>query len=464
MTQSHWSTHMSNDPSHLREQAARTLLDHPWIGAAGVATGGTVEVAPAAAALAVTPVPGPLIEEYLDHWGEIYDWTYRTAAVRHAADLDLSGWTASDTGRPLPAAHMTEWVERTVDLVLETSPRTVLELGCGTGLLAHRLSGRVLGYVGADVAETAVGRLAAAGIPGAAFVRAAAHEAGGDAVRAALDTVAGADGRPDCVLLNSVTQCFPDLRYLRAVLLAAVELVAPGGTVVVGDVRHAGLLDAYCRWVERAADPDAAPDVIADRAAARAQRDDELLFDPPALAAAVAGTSREVRFAVRAKTLTENTELTRYRFDAVLTVDPPAPPPEPGTVPWTDLAAHPDPLAALADRTAAGPVRVTGIPNAALLDRADAVTAAALRAAAGTDTAVALDPADPTALEVHHPAATAARPAHALPGPGQAHEPLHTFVERRLAEAARAHLRRHRPAAADVPVRVLPDAVPEVTG
>lgn len=445
---------MSNASPAL-DRAAAVLGEHPWIADARAdPSSGVVRVRPADSALTVGAEPGPLVVEYLDHWGEIYDWTYTNADVRHAADLDLSGWKASDTGLPFAVEHMTEWVEHTVDLILEGRPDTVVELGCGTGLLAHRLRERVPAYVGTDVAHVAVRTLNAAKTPGTAFVRAAAHEARSDRVRAALDSIAGAGTRPDCVVLNSVTQCFGDLRYLSTVLHDAIALVRPGGRVVVGDVRHAGLLPEYCRWLERTADPEASPHEIQERAAARAARDDELLFDPATLAAIAADSPREVWLSVRAKGLREHTELTRYRFDAVLTVDATDPPAEPPTVSWADLAARGEPTAELARTLATGPVRVTGIPNGSLVAQPDAVPARELREIGGEEVCVAMDAADPYLLCVVTPWDAAARPAGELAGPGRAHEPLWTFVERRLGEVARSHLRRTAPDARGVPIAV----------
>ncbi|KOX17367.1 hypothetical protein ADL05_09435 [Nocardiopsis sp. NRRL B-16309] len=435
-------------------RAAEALAGHPWIAGARVEDG-VVRIRPHPNALASRPRIGALVSEYLDHWGELYDWTYEKAEGRHSGDLDLSGWRASDTGDPLPVEHMGEWVDRTVDLVLETRPDLVLELGCGTGLLAHRLHGRVGGYVGTDVAPTAVATLTAAGLPGTAFVRAAAHEAASAPVAGALERVAGAGARPDCVLLNSVTQCFPDLGYLRAVLLDAISLVRPGGTVVVGDNRHAGLLTEYGAWVERAADPDASDAEIARRAARRGERDDELLFDPACLAAIGAASPREVRLGVRAKTMGADTELTRYRFDAVFHVDAADPPVAPRAVAWSATATAATDDVRLAQALSQGPVRVAGIPHALLVRSPDARTPAGLRSAlAGLDACVALDPADPRVLEVCSPASAAPRPVAEHVGAGQAHEPFHAFVARRLGEAARSHLRRHRPEARAVRIAV----------
>lgn len=447
-----------DNPHALAEQAVDVLARHPWIGTARTDGGGAVRVAPAESALRVGTEPGALITEYLDHWGELYDFTYTRAEDRHADDLDLSGWRASDTGKPLPAEHMREWAERTVDLVLESRPELVLELGCGTGLLMHRLRDRVR-YVGCDVAAAVVRALHAEAHPGTSFALAAAHETGAAQVRGALDYVGGLGARPDCVLINSVTQCFPNLDYLRAVLLDAIALVRPGGTVVVGDVRHAGLLDAYCRWVEETADPGADPSVIADRAGALAARDDELLFDPPALASIAAEAPREVRVSVRAKTMTADTELTRYRFDAVLAVDSHGAAVDPPTQDWSRFAAGPSPGAGIADRLGGAPGRVAGIPNAAVADAEGAVAASALHeAVSGIDACVEIDPFDPGLLAVCAPRSASARPAAELARPGRAHEPFRAFIGRRLAEAARAHLRRNLPDARGLRVAVDADA------
>ncbi|SEG82173.1 Methyltransferase domain-containing protein [Nonomuraea solani] len=367
---------------------------------------------------------GDLVAEHLEHWGEVYDWTYSSGQGAHRPDLDLSGWRATDTGRPLPAGHMAEWADRTTELVLRHQPSHLLELGCGTGMLLHRLHPRLKGYVGTDIAEHVVTRLNGLGLDGVTVVRAAAHEINGSTVRTA---VARLGGRPDCVLLNSVTQCFPSVEYLAAVLHDAIDLVAPGGTVVVGDVRHSGLLDEHCRLLEPGS---------ADRAAQRAVADTELLFDPATLAVVVASASRRVTISLFAKTLTIDTELNRYRFDAVLHVEPPDDPPATLQL-WDPFRL--DPLAQLAE--SARPVRLVGIPNG--LFEPGAPTGASLRAAlAGTEGAVLLDPDDPKRLQVAIPAAAAATPPDALVGVGRPHEPLGAFARARLAEVARRELRR----------------------
>ncbi|MFI6209013.1 class I SAM-dependent methyltransferase [Streptomyces sp. NPDC051041] len=436
--------------------AARTgriadlLAAHPWVAGARPAPDGGVHVVPHPDAVAASPEPGPLLREHLEQWAEVYEWVYETGEGRHADDLDLSGWRASDTGAPLPETHMRDWVDRTVDLVLAQRPRRLLELGCGTGLLAHRLHPRLTGYVGTDVAQVAVDRLTAAALPRTAFVRAAAHETAAPQVRDAMATVFGPGTRPDCVLLNSVTQCFPGLAYLTAVLHGALAAVEDGGTVIIGDIRHSDLLHDHFGRLERARDPEADDATIAARAAAAAETDEELSFTPAAARAAAAAQPRPFRMSVHARTMAEDTELTRYRYDIVLRVGPHTG--GPGTdrvrrMSWGEHRGSGTEEAlrvALEDR----PVVLHGIPNALLLDTPGAVTPYALRQALdGIDAAVLLDAADPRMLAVAAPAhcAPAASDGTPVPSGPTAHEPFPLFVRRRLPEVLRDHLRRAGP-------------------
>ncbi|MFF8032180.1 class I SAM-dependent methyltransferase [Streptomyces sp. NPDC016626] len=433
---------------------AGLLAAHPWVAGATPAPDGGVLVVPHPDAVAAVPEPGPLLREHLEQWAEVYEFVYETGEGRHADDLDLSGWRASDTGAPLPEAHMRDWVDRTVDLVLAQRPARLLELGCGTGLLAHRLHPRLAGYAGTDVAQVAVDRLTAARLPRTAFVRAAAHETAAPHVRDAMDTAFGSGARPDCVLFNSVTQCFPDLAYLTAVVHGALSVVEDGGTVIIGDIRHSGLLLDHFTRVERARDPEADDTAVAARAAAAAAADEELSFAPAAVAAALAEQPRPVRMSVHARTMAEDTELTRYRYDIVLRVGPhPAGPAAPAVrrAPWDARRAvgTGEELRAALDAALEGtPVVVHGIPNALLCDAPGAVTPYALRRALhGTDAAVLLDSADPRMLAVAAPAHCAPAAAEHAPAPAgpAAHEPFPLFVRRRLPELLRDHLRRVAP-------------------
>ena len=116
---------------------------------------------------------------------------------------------------------MAEQVAQTVERVLATGARRVLEIGCGTGLLLFRLAPRCDRYVGTDLSATAIDqvRRTATALPGLGHVE--LHEG------TATDLGAIAEGQFDLVLLNSVVQYFPSFDYLGVVRAAAVR--RPGG-------------------------------------------------------------------------------------------------------------------------------------------------------------------------------------------------------------------------------------------
>ncbi|MEV1011590.1 class I SAM-dependent methyltransferase, partial [Streptomyces sp. NPDC049881] len=417
-----------------RSEALEQVSAHPWVERAWwdeAGERGVLRVRIAPHACAPGPEPGGLLAEFLTHWSGVYDEIYDGLGSRPSA-LDLSGWSASDTGLPFDAAHMREWADGAADLVLRQRPRWVLELGSGTGMLAHRLRAHVEGYLGTDIVPAAVDALRSTVGHPAHFLAAAAHEVGSGRVRRALAAAGCPASGPDCVLLNSVVQYFPDTAYLAHVLREAVGLVAPGGVVIVGDVRHAGLLDPYCRWLERSAAAPVSEDDLRRRAGERAAREPELLVTPAGLAALAAAGGRRVWMSAHPKPMRADTELTRYRFDAVLHVDAPprsgaAEPVRPRETDWSRVARPGLRLEALASRLTDPPVRVLRVPNRLLTDEADAVTPDQLRTATtGLDAAVTLDFADPCSLEVVAPASAAAVPVERFVGGGGAGPPPQT--------------------------------------
>ncbi|MGF6888659.1 SAM-dependent methyltransferase [Nocardia sp. GAS34] len=426
------------------------VAEHPWVESAyWDANRAVIVVHPAPSALAVRPAPGPLLREHLEHWRHVYSYVYAAADQRHDDDLDLSGWRASDTGRPFDRAHMLEWIDHAVGLVLRGQPDSVLEVGCGSGLLAHRVHSQVRAYVGLDPAEPAVKRLDAQSLPGVRVVHAAAHELGTPTVAQALR--ASSATRPDCIVLNSVTQCFPDERYLTAVVEDALDLVAPGGTVVIGDIRNLAGATEFARWVETAKHPDLTSEHLEERIAMRLAAEEELLCDPRVFTHLAGKHRRSVRVACYAKPMRADTELTRYRYDAILTVDGPDPSPT-RTLLWNDLrgAGVAERSAALATALGAADVLVRGIPNALLdSDNAAAITPADLAAALPPGAAVLLDSADGRWLAAGRPQQHTGVEAVEAAAPGAlCSDPLRRFVRLRLPEILADHLEKHAPTVA----------------
>src|SRR5206468_6572790 len=63
----------------------------------------------------------------------------------------------------------------------------------------------------------------------------------------------------DTVILNSVSQCFPDIGYLTNVIEGALHALRPGGTLFIGDVRNFALLEMFHTSVQLYRAPDSLP-------------------------------------------------------------------------------------------------------------------------------------------------------------------------------------------------------------
>ncbi|MFH8347403.1 amino acid adenylation domain-containing protein [Streptomyces sp. NPDC018045] len=310
---------------------------------------------------------GSAADEQVGEWQQVYERMY--AAGGGGLGDDFTGWNSSYTGKAIPLAEMRQWRDAAVERVLCWSPRRVLELGTGSGLLLACIAPHVEEYWGTDFSVTAVeglrSQVRAAGWADRVHLR---HQA--------ADDVSGLPaGRFDTVVLNSVVQYFPDADYLDRVLSQAMVLLAPGGRVVLGDVRYAGSLSLLYRAVQQARYPGATAGALRAAVEHAVFVEKELVLEPEWFtrwgerhgAAAVD---------VRLKSGTAHNELTRHRYEVVLHKAPARPVPlgELPTLEWgTDIAD----LAGLGRRCSfehGTPVRITGIPNARLIGEGGQVT------------------------------------------------------------------------------------------
>nr|QEO74607.1 AMP-dependent synthetase and ligase [uncultured bacterium] len=270
-------------------------------------------------------------EAHVGEWRELHEDVF-TGAADGGLEENFAGWNSSYDGSPIPLAEMREWHAATIDRIMALAPRRVFEIGVGSGLILSRVAPRVEAYWGVDLSEQAIDNLL--------------REVGDDPrihleCRPAHDLGYVPDGFFDTVVINSVAQYFPSVDYLVEVIRKAYDLLAPGGTIFLGDIRNARLLPEFA-------------------AATGRTQEGELLLAPdffPALARELGATAD-----LETKRGTAHNELTRYRYDAVLRKEEPTQPAEERTLAFADLAAlervlrdeHPDRL------------RVTAVPNGRL--------------------------------------------------------------------------------------------------
>jgi amino acid adenylation domain-containing protein len=266
---------------------------------------------------------GELAREQVAQWKDLHDDSYaHTHLLEQDPAFNTIGWDSTFTGQPLSVSEMNEAVDNAVGRILELAPRSLLEIGCGTGLLLYRLVPHCSRYCGTDLSATAIrqladnrGRLPIAGLENVELL-----------VRPADDFSGFATASFDTIVLNSVVQYFPNVGYLHGVLREAVRLCAPGGAVFIGDVRSLPQLRSYHAAVEcfKAADTTNCGE-LSQRIEVQRSRDQELVLAPQFFLTLARELQRIGRVTIRPKRGQEINELTQFRYDVVLQLDVPAP-------------------------------------------------------------------------------------------------------------------------------------------
>ncbi|MCX4587514.1 non-ribosomal peptide synthetase [Streptomyces sp. NBC_01481] len=292
----------------------------------------------------------------IGEWQDLYNSLYSDPGSEFGEDF--SGWNSSYDSEPIPLPEMREWREATVERIRALKPGRVLEIGVGTGLLLARLAPECEEYWGTDFSPTVVEALRRHVDADPELARRVTLR-----VQAAHEHGELPQGHFDTIVLNSVVQYFPNADYLEQVIGQAFRLLAPGGSVFMGDIRNPRLLRTFTSAVQaaRADDPG---DTTAIRRAVEHSLvlEKELLVDPEYFTALAHHIPELAGTDIQLKRGTTHNELTRYRYDATLYKAGVTP------HPLADVPARPwaRDMGTLADHlrtTRPERLRVRGVPN-----------------------------------------------------------------------------------------------------
>ncbi|HEU5475883.1 MAG TPA: amino acid adenylation domain-containing protein [Actinophytocola sp.] len=301
-------------------EVAAVLAEHPEVAAAAVIAAGNRLVGYVVPA---SPDRAEADAAHVGGWQQVYDDEYDvipTAVVEERFD----GWDSSYTGAPIPVEEMREWRAHTLRRIRELGPSRILEVGVGSGLLLSGLARDVEEYWATDFSAPMIAKLTrdvAADPELAARVRLRCQDA---TVTDGLPT-----GYFDVIVINSVVQYFPSAEHLAGVLDGLRPLLAPGGSIFVGDVRNLATLEAFHAATGR-----------------RAWTEKELVIDPGWFAGRPGFTGVDIR----QKGGRAHNELTRHRYDVLL-----------HTGAGTDVSGAP--AVPWPAEPTGETVRLTGIPN-----------------------------------------------------------------------------------------------------
>jgi ubiquinone/menaquinone biosynthesis C-methylase UbiE len=323
----------------------------------------------------------------LGKWQKTFDLSQLSKAAETApVGFNTIGWNSSYTRGTFSLDAMQEWVDNTVDDILRLSPKSLCEIGCGTGMLVMRVAPHCERYVAVDFSPVVLNRLKEQ------LQKVPAVSARVELMERRADNLEGLGQNSfDAVVLNSVVQYFPNAAYLTKVLENAVNIVRPGGHIYVGDVRSLPLLQVFDTSVGlfQAADELTAGE-LRDRIRRRAEREPELVLSPAyflSMCNRFPKISRVDLWPLRGRA---DNEMTRFRYAAILHIGN-----DNDTVPngeffdWTEHLWGLDEIRSLIRQHSNQPFGIKGIRNAriekdlaamAILDAADAVlTAGVLR-------------------------------------------------------------------------------------
>ncbi|MGD9629019.1 MAG: amino acid adenylation domain-containing protein [Pyrinomonadaceae bacterium] len=255
------------------------------------------------------------------YWEKQWDMLYKTAIdeekdwtkVAEDPTLKVIRWTDNIVDAE---AEMREWLDPVVDRLTEVKPESVLEIGCGTGMLLFPLAKLGARYVGTDYSEIVLNNLRLR-ISGADI----------DAAKVELlhrpaDNFDGFEKSSfDLVIIHSVVQYFPNMDYLMRVIEGAVKLVKPGGRIFVGDVQNFALLDTYhAESMVTQSDPSLSIEELKQKVAKRKELESELTVDPDFFLTLEDELSEIGSVDVQLRRGRINNEPTKYHYDVMIEI------------------------------------------------------------------------------------------------------------------------------------------------
>ncbi|MEM7127077.1 MAG: amino acid adenylation domain-containing protein [Chloroflexota bacterium] len=248
-----------------------------------------------------------------EQWQQVMETTYCRLASTSEPISNLAGWKISQAGQPIPEEEMHQWMNDTVQRILSCRPTRLLEIGCGMGMLLSRVALHCESYIATDVSSFALSyvKQEIAGYPWANNV--ALHQR-------APNQFHGLEADAyDTIVINSLTQYLPSINYLVEILENAMTVLAPGGTIFVGDIRSLPLLEAFHALVQLYQAPvTLSKGQFWSRIQKNIAYEEELVIDPKFFIALQHALPQISQVQIQLKRGRYNNELTQFRYDVVL--------------------------------------------------------------------------------------------------------------------------------------------------
>nr|WP_201280317.1 non-ribosomal peptide synthetase [Hassalia byssoidea] len=249
-----------------------------------------------------------LTREQTQEWQYTFNETYRGGEEVNTA-FNITGWNSSYDNQPIPAEEMHQWLNNTLARVQALKPKRILEIGCGTGMILLNIAPQVESYWGTDFSQEAINRLE--NIIQTQHVQ-FLHQEASNFNQIPEDYF-------DTIIINSVAQYFPSIEYLQQVIAGALKVLAPGGSLFIGDNRNLPLLDYFHTSVAffQAAD-ETDKETFKTQVKRIAETENELVLDPAFFVNLPEVFPNLAAVEVDLKEENTRNELTKYRYDVIL--------------------------------------------------------------------------------------------------------------------------------------------------
>ncbi|KEY64595.1 hypothetical protein S7711_03654 [Stachybotrys chartarum IBT 7711] len=257
--------------------------------------------------------------EHVNGWNELSAHNYMALENVSGQKIgrDFQGWTSMYDGAQIEEETMNEWLDDTIaSLVARCSPRHVLEVGTGSGMILFNIADKGLeSYVGIEPAEEAIAFVTKKSklVPGLTdkinIIKATAAEV--------LD-VAG-NNSFDTIVINSVAQCFPSLEYFATAIDDLLKLNGVN-TLFLGDIRSYALFkDFQVSMALGTTDPPESKTALIKKMSEVEKAEQELLIDPAFFTSLQDQYPRLIKHVeIVPKRMKAANELSCYRYAAVV--------------------------------------------------------------------------------------------------------------------------------------------------
>jgi len=252
-----------------------------------------------------------LKQEQTEEWQYTFNETYRNSEAEANEAFNITGWNSSYDNQPIPAEEMRQWLNNTLSRIQALKPQRILEIGCGTGMILLDIATQVESYWGTDFSQEAISRLA--------NIIQNININVNLLTREAVDFSGIPEGYFDTIIINSVAQYFPSIEYLQQVIAGALEILAPGGSLFIGDNRNLLLLNYFYTSIAfYQADENTNREDFQTQVRRLVETENELVLAPSFFVNLTKVFPSLAAVEVHLKEETSHNELTKYRYDVVL--------------------------------------------------------------------------------------------------------------------------------------------------